>query len=243
MKKVDEEQLQRRVDILWNWAHKHDDHFHESKPLVVDDIPVEPKPAAMNITNVTGLCKCKQIMLYGGDEDRDGVRHTWKGCFALTESKGPEKCSCGKWVFVQGGDGPGFERDGKGRTVTHRKGEPCFVSSYTYIEQPAANGEAVVDFNPMSPSTKILTFDVLRKEDATGTSGTGVVAIGAMFPDGTVVVQWQTHVRSVVTYGSMADALFIHGHGDSTGFRFHECPDRLYLSSGVHVSLTESAGE
>jgi hypothetical protein len=241
VKKVDEEQLQRRVDILWNWAHKHDDHFHESKPLVVDDLPVEAEPAVMN---VTGLCKCKQVMLCGGDEDKYGVRHTWEECFALTESKPQrEKCSCGNWVFAKPDDIAGFERDGKGRTVTHRKGEPCFVSSYTYIEQPAANGEAVVDFNPMSPSTKILTFDVLRKEDATGTSGTGVVAIGAMFPDGTVVVQWQTHVRSVVTYGSMADALFIHGHGDSTGFRFHECPDRLYLSSGVHVSLTESAGE
>lgn len=88
------------------------------------------------------------------------------------------------------------------------------------------------DFNPMSPSNDILTFDVFRQEDETGTSGLGVVAMGVIFPDGTTIVQWQTHVRSLVTYGSMADALYIHGHGDKTGFRFHNCPDRVYLSDG-----------
>ena len=94
------------------------------------------------------------------------------------------------------------------------------------------------DFNPMTPDTGILTFDVFRHEDVSGTSGNGVVAMGALFPDGTTVVQWQTHVRSVVVYTSMADALYIHGHGDKTGFRFHSRPDRLYLSSGDWVPLT-----
>lgn len=93
------------------------------------------------------------------------------------------------------------------------------------------------EFNPMSPYPGILTFDVFRKEDATGTSGEGVVAMGAIFPDGTTVVQWQTHVRSIVVYGSMADALYIHGHGDKTGFRFHDCPERLYLSDGTFAEI------
>jgi len=93
------------------------------------------------------------------------------------------------------------------------------------------------DFNPMTPYDGILTFDVFRKEDATGTSGTGVVAMGVVFPDGNTVVQWQTHVRSTVFYGSMADALYIHGHGDKTGFRFHNCLDRLYLSDGTFVAI------
>lgn len=92
-------------------------------------------------------------------------------------------------------------------------------------------------FNPMSPHQGILTFDVVRRDDATGTSGTGVVAMGAVWPDGTTVVQWQTHVRSVVVYGSYADALHIHGHGDSTGFQFHARPERIYLSSGEWVDV------
>ena len=94
------------------------------------------------------------------------------------------------------------------------------------------------DFNPMSPYPKVLTFDVVRKEDFSGASGEGVVAMGAIFPDGTVVIQWQTHVRSVVVYGSMADALYIHGHGDKTGFRFHNCPNRLYLADGTFRNIT-----
>lgn len=98
-------------------------------------------------------------------------------------------------------------------------------------------GATMSEFNPMSPHPGILTFDILRKEDASGTSGTGVVAMGVLFPDGTVTVQWQTHVRSVVVYQSMADALYIHGHGDSTGFRFHQAPTRLYLSSGEWVGV------
>lgn len=96
------------------------------------------------------------------------------------------------------------------------------------------------DFNPMSPYAGVLTFDIFRKEDLSGTSGHGFVAMGAMFPDGTTVVQWQTHVRSVVVYGSMADALHIHGHGDKTGFRFHNDPNRLYLSDGTSEDLSNN---
>lgn len=95
----------------------------------------------------------------------------------------------------------------------------------------------VTDFNPMSPLDDLLTFKVVRREDASGTSGIGVVAKGVLFPDGTTVVQWQTHVRSVVVYNSYADALHIHGHGDLTGFCFDARPDRLYLSSGEYVFL------
>ncbi len=95
------------------------------------------------------------------------------------------------------------------------------------------------EFNPMTPYLGLLTFDVFRREDVSGTSGEGVVAMGVVFPDGHTVVQWQTHVRSTVVYGSMADALYIHGHGDRTGFRFHDCPERLYLSSGEWVKLSD----
>jgi hypothetical protein len=40
----------------------------------------------------------------------------------------------------------------------------------------------------------------------------------------------------------MADALYIHGHGDKTGFRFHDCMGRLYLSSGEWVELEDPDG-
>lgn len=95
------------------------------------------------------------------------------------------------------------------------------------------------DFNPMAPTEHLLVFDVVRREDASGTSGTGTVAKGVVFPSGTTVVEWQTHVRSVVVYSSYADALHIHGHKDLTGFVFQARPDRLYLASGEWVYLNK----
>ncbi len=79
------------------------------------------------------------------------------------------------------------------------------------------------------------TFDVARDRDHSGVSGEGDVACGVMFPDGAVVVQWQTAVRSIVVYSSVADMLYIHGHGESTGIRFHDQPERLYLAGGGWV--------
>lgn len=46
-------------------------------------------------------------------------------------------------------------------------------------------------------------------------------------------MQWQTRARSVVVYTSYVDALYIHGHGDQTGFVFDADPARLYLSDGT----------
>lgn len=95
------------------------------------------------------------------------------------------------------------------------------------------------DFNPLAASDHLLVFDVVRREDATGTSGTGIVAKGVVFPDGTTVIQWQSHIRSVAVYSSYGDALHLHGHKDLTGFCFQARPDRLYLSSGEWVWLAE----
>lgn len=386
MKKADEERLRHQVDVLWDWARKHDDHFHvDEQPITEGYVGLATRHEQEKVqdtasVNVTGLCKCRQIMLYGGDEERGGMRHTWDECYTFTENRPSPRtrCACGGWVFLTEWSA-GVEQRLDGQVVTHRRDKPCYVGSdedtpeqtpdnlpreleallnrycaenvsgtpdfilAAYLldcikafndavtkradwrgestELPALIGlqqpdlepfkcicpnqacrvhpsdpepkndllehaktlqEAVglamghvsmcwepsptgvfestdaakmvdklvawiennlnpepVDFNPMSPSREILTFDVLRRGDVSGLSGTGVVAMGAMFPDGAVVVQWQTHVRSVVIFNSMAAALMIHGHKDLTGFRFHDCPSRLYLSSGEYVPLTE----
>ena len=94
----------------------------------------------------------------------------------------------------------------------------------------------MTEYNPMSPGPEIRRFDVVRREDSSGTSGVGVVAMGVVFPDGTTVVQWQTRARSVVIYGSYVDALYIHGHKDLTGFEFVDDPGWLHLSDGTRVS-------
>lgn len=66
-------------------------------------------------------------------------------------------------------------------------------------------------------------FYMIRDDDETGISGTGIVAEGVEFDDGTVVIRWQTHGdlhHSTVHWDSLEDARAIHGHGGKTWFQF-----------------------
>lgn len=59
-------------------------------------------------------------------------------------------------------------------------------------------------------------FNLIRFHDATGISGTGVVAQGVRFDDGTVALRWLTVTRSTAIYASMVDLVQIHGHDGAT---------------------------
>lgn len=59
-------------------------------------------------------------------------------------------------------------------------------------------------------------FYLEREVDVTGVSGTGVVAYGVAFPDGTCVVRWMGERRSTVVWPSIEDVEAIHGHGGAT---------------------------
>ncbi len=65
------------------------------------------------------------------------------------------------------------------------------------------------------------TFDMLRLDDATGISGTGHIAEGVVFGDGTAVLRWLTEHRSTAIYESARELLAIHGHGGKTEIRYH----------------------
>lgn len=55
-----------------------------------------------------------------------------------------------------------------------------------------------------------------RKRDLTGVSGTGIVAEGVVFSDGTVVLRWLTEVNSTAIYPSLDAVRRIHGHDGAT---------------------------
>lgn len=59
-------------------------------------------------------------------------------------------------------------------------------------------------------------FYLYRREDVTGISGTGTVAEGVEFGDGTAAMRWCTDVASTCVYDSVAAIDKIHGHGGST---------------------------
>ena len=59
-------------------------------------------------------------------------------------------------------------------------------------------------------------FVLDRQADETGTSGTGRVAWGVQFPDGTCVLRWATEFSSTAVYESITHLSRIHGHGGQT---------------------------
>jgi len=64
----------------------------------------------------------------------------------------------------------------------------------------------------------VRAFDMIRDEDVSGVSGTGLVGEAIEFSDGTAVVRWLTQYKSTVFYESILVAERIHGHDGRTRF-------------------------
>ncbi len=65
---------------------------------------------------------------------------------------------------------------------------------------------------------RMKTFELHRDQDITGISGTGVVAEGVEFSDGTVSIRWLSgEFHSTVHWDQgMTAVKAIHGHGGAT---------------------------
>lgn len=66
-------------------------------------------------------------------------------------------------------------------------------------------------------------FHLVRDRDTSGISGTGIVAEGIAFTDGTVVVRWVTNEATppgvsptTVVHEGIESVLALHGHGGTT---------------------------
>jgi hypothetical protein len=62
----------------------------------------------------------------------------------------------------------------------------------------------------------IKTFRLVRKEDVSGVSGTGVVAEGVQFHDGQVVMSWFGQYHTIEVAPNIESVTAIHGHGGKT---------------------------
>ena len=60
------------------------------------------------------------------------------------------------------------------------------------------------------------TFHLVRREDVSGVSGTGVVAEGVLFHDGQVVMSWFGRHHTIEVAPRLEDVLEIHGHDGRT---------------------------
>ncbi|MCC7368260.1 MAG: hypothetical protein IT306_07555 [Chloroflexi bacterium] len=59
-------------------------------------------------------------------------------------------------------------------------------------------------------------FCLVRDEDVSGVSGTGVVAEGVVFSSGKVVMSWCSEYASVTIFDNVEDLEKVHGHGGRT---------------------------
>lgn len=60
------------------------------------------------------------------------------------------------------------------------------------------------------------TFKLVRSQDISGISGTGVVAEGVVFRNGQVAMSWLGHHRTVELAPTIQDIIDIHGHDGAT---------------------------
>lgn len=63
-------------------------------------------------------------------------------------------------------------------------------------------------------------FTLWREVDVSGISGTGTVAEGCEFSDGSTVVHWVGELPSTSVWPSVRDVAAIHGHNGKTQVRW-----------------------
>lgn len=89
--------------------------------------------------------------------------------------------------------------------------QTCMDEFYAMVN----DGAQSMTWSAPLPETPRL-FRLVRDLDATGVSGTGHVADGVLWHDGTCSVRWRTATRSTTVYDSITDVEKIHGHGGAT---------------------------
>ncbi|HEY0690883.1 MAG TPA: hypothetical protein VGD71_17820 [Kribbella sp.] len=68
----------------------------------------------------------------------------------------------------------------------------------------------------MSPRT----FELVRYRDLSGISGTGVVAEGCVFTDGSVALRWRGNNPATAVWPDLESILAVHGHHGATELRW-----------------------
>ena len=77
-----------------------------------------------------------------------------------------------------------------------------------------AEVEFVLDTRPAPSSPR--SFELYRHRDLTGKSGTGVVAWGTLWPDGTVSLRWAGATPSFSNWDNLDVLIDVHGHEGAT---------------------------
>lgn len=82
-------------------------------------------------------------------------------------------------------------------------------------------------------------FHLVRDLDVSGISGTGVVAEGVEFSDGTVVIRWLSEHASTVVWPHLEAAERVHGHGGATRVVFVDRSAAGMIAAGLRDLVAE----
>jgi len=90
---------------------------------------------------------------------------------------------------------------------------------------------------------KPILFHLQRHADISGVSGTGRVADGVIWSDGTVAIRWLGDRPSTVVWDHIGHAKAVHGHGGSTEIVLADDPAaRLARIAEAHQQETGPGG-
>lgn len=81
-------------------------------------------------------------------------------------------------------------------------------------------------------------FELIRSKDISGVSGTGVVAEGVEFTDGSIALRWKGNHPATAVWPSLADVLAVHGHQGDTVVRWVGEPPELVDLAGALAKVT-----
>ena len=84
-------------------------------------------------------------------------------------------------------------------------------------------------------SANVRPFYLHRIVDASGVSGTGIVAVGAVLPSGKAVLEWRSRWKTVTVFESVDQIVRIHGHGGRTQLHWGDPPPEVRLPAWVQA--------
>lgn len=73
---------------------------------------------------------------------------------------------------------------------------------------------------PTANRSSMRRFVFNRTKDISGTSGTGIVAEGVEFSNGTCQMRWLSQMESYTTFANAKVMETIHGHGGATAIEW-----------------------
>ena len=107
----------------------------------------------------------------------------------------------------------------EGEKTCNRDGKPCSFPRCMPCDEVRGGLFPVTRARQQQPTAKrsiARLFVLNRRVDATGTSGTGIVAEGVRFSNGKVALHWLSHLGAVNVYDSMDVCEVLHGHDGNT---------------------------